>query len=128
MGLKVYRSKTGIKYNLLLQKKDGRQVQIEFRGSNKEYRTVDTEIQKLIEDTKYFSDKKIELFQSVADDKIKDHTPVDEIVYTSVTTMQEAADVLIKNHKAKAKDVMTPEAIKSAAKGLRVSFPSVEFK
>jgi hypothetical protein len=127
MSLKVYRSKTGVKYNILFQKKDGRQVQIEFRGSNKEYRTRDEEIQELIESGSYFTEKKIELCHTMAEDKLPENTPVDEVIYTNVTEVQEAVDILIKNHGAKAKDLKTPSSVKSVAKDHNVSFPNVEF-
>ncbi|MDR2917849.1 MAG: hypothetical protein LBV72_00580 [Tannerella sp.] len=126
--LKIYRSKTGVKYNLLFQKKDGTQVQLEFRGSNREYRTRDEEIQKALEGGKYFKEKKIEVFQLIKEDEEAEAVPASEIVVTSVTDIQAAADILIKDYGIKAKDLKTPEAIKAAAKQANVSFPNVEFK
>ena len=127
MALKIYRSKTGIKYNLLLEKENKAQVQVEFRGSNKEYRTNDEEIQRLIERGKYFTEGKIELFQTLKGEKEAEKA-VSENTYTSVTDMQGAIDILMDEYKLKAKDLKDPEAIKRAAKDCNVSFPNLEFK
>ena len=127
MALKIYRSKTGIKYNLLLEKANKTQVQVEFRGSNKEYRTYDEEIQKLIENGKYFTGGKIELFQTLKDDE-RSAKKASEATYTNVTDMQGVIDILVDEYKLKAKDLKDPESIKKAAKECNASFPNVEFK
>ncbi|MDR1222361.1 MAG: hypothetical protein LBL07_05725 [Tannerella sp.] len=125
--LKVYRSKTGVKYSLLFQKEDKTQVQIEFRGSNKEYRTRDKELQGLLEGGRHFAEKKIELFQSVTEDEKSKDTAVSEITITSVTEIQDAAAFLQKEYQVKGKDLKTPADIKAAAKAKGVSFPNVVF-
>jgi hypothetical protein len=125
--LKVYRSKTGVKYSLLFQKEDRTQVQIEFRGSNKEYRTRDEEIQRLLEEGRHFTEKKIELFQSVTEDEKSKEAAVSEIIITSITEIQDAAAFLQKEYSVKAKDLKTPSDIKAAARAKGVSFPNVVF-
>ena len=125
MGLKVYRSNTGVKYNFLLDKKNKQQVMVMFRGGNKSFQTKDTELQKLIEETRYFKDGLICLIEEVEGEKAKDVKP-DEVVYSDVTEMQDAIVVLVNDFGVKETTLKTPADIKKAADRVGASFPNLK--
>ena len=84
MSLKIYKSVTGVKYNILFKKSDGRQVLVSLRGSNKSYQTKDEEIQRLIEATGYYDRGEIVIDGELEGEKSEETKP-DPTAYTDVS-------------------------------------------
>ena len=125
--IKIYRSKTGVKYNLLLEKKSKVQVQIEFRGSNKEYITGDEETQALLESCRYFKEGKIGLYRKMESAK-KDAIVQSEVVYASPSELQDAIDVLVSEYNVDPGTLVKPNDVKKAAEKVNAVFPNVVYK
>ena len=125
MGLKVYKSATGVKYNFLIDKKNKQQVAVSFRGSNKTFQTKDVELQNLIENTRYYKDKFIILIEEVADTEAKNIKPT-TVDYPDVTEMQDAIVVLVNDFGVKETALKTPADIKKAADRVGASFPNLK--
>jgi len=123
MGLKVYKSSTGVRYNFLLNKGNGQQVMVMFRGSNKSFQTKDDELQSLIEATGYFKDGNIVVVSGTSDNEAK-NVKSDPVVYTDVTEIQQAIDVLVEDFGVKKETLKTPAAVKKAAESAGAVFPN----
>jgi hypothetical protein len=126
MSLKVYQSETGVKYNILFKKSDGRQLLVSFRGSNSRFQTKDEELQRLIEASKWFKKKYIVISGEVKGDDSKSAKP-DPTTYTDVAGIQDAIDVLVKDYGCKESKLKTPDAVKKAAAENNVDFPSISW-
>jgi hypothetical protein len=124
MSLKVYKSVTGSKFNILLRKKEGRQVLVPFRGSNRSFQTGDVELQGLIEGYRWFKEGQIAIAEEVKGDKAKEAKP-DPMTYTDVTDIQGAIEVLVQDFKVAEAKLKTPAQVKDAAAKNNVEFPNL---
>lgn len=124
MNLKIYKSVTGVQYSFLLNKKSSGTVCVTFRGSNKMFQTKDEELQKLIEETRYYKEKNIVLAQTVSGEKAKERKS-DPIDYADVDSLQSAADVLVTEYGYKPEQVNTPIKVKTASSKVGISFPNL---
>jgi hypothetical protein len=122
---KTYRSTTGVKYNIIFKKENGTRIMVSFKGSQRLYTTKDLEIQKFLEASKYFEEKKIEVSGQDEDDKIKS-SPKERTSYIDVKLLQEAAEILNKDFGVPLEEMKTPAGIKKWAKKSDVSFPNLE--
>lgn len=117
-------SVTGSKYNILLKKKDGHQVLVSFRGSNRSFQTGDVELQGLIEGHRWFKEKQIVVVNEVKGDKAKETKP-DLTTYTDVTDIQGAIEVLVQDFQVPEAKLKTPAQVKDAAGKNNVEFPNL---
>jgi hypothetical protein len=127
MSLKVYKSETGVKYNILLKKSDGRQALVSFKGGDRSFRTNDEELQRLIEASKYFEKKFISISEEIKDGGREATNPAPSIYYTDVVDIQGAIDVLIKDFHVKESKLKTPDQVKKAAAENNVDFPNLSW-
>lgn len=123
--LKTYQSATGVLYNILLGKRDGKQIAVEFRGSMAEFSTSDAEVQSLLEDTEYYKQKKIFIVYE-NESKDEDTPKLSPITYTNVEDFQSAVEVLVKEYNVNESDIKTPNKLGKVAKEKGVSFPNLK--
>ena len=126
MDLKVYKSATNTLYSFLVKKEgkdDEGTVCVSFHGSNKQFQTRDPELQKLIEATRYFKEKKIVLARVYSGERAKEQksSPVD---YPDVMDINAAVEVLMRDFGCKDTQINTPAKIKKVSAEVGASFPN----
>ena len=124
--LKVYKSATGVKYNFILNKKDGTQVTISFKGTVKTFQTKDSELQKLIENHRYFTEKKIFLLEMI-EAKKAEGLKSDPVDYPDVIDIQGAIVVLVNHYGKKEAALKNPDVVKKAAAEVGATFSNLSF-
>jgi len=139
MSLKTYKSLTNTKYNFLVTKKSNetkQEILVMFRGSDKSFSTADVELQKLIEQTPYFTGgvvngkrtpKVIDISYEEKELDEKKKTTPSEVVYNDVVNIQDAIEVLVNEFGVKELTLKTPDAVRKAAAKVGASFPNADY-